>query len=98
MKSELKIQHSLSVAYVSMKCVRLLCDNTVAHMRFLLHGISRDCCITEHGAMCVLRFMFAGLISEQVQLDFLLDRTARVFRSDSPGEAAQWLARSIRES
>jgi hypothetical protein len=23
---------------------------------------------------------------------------ARVFRSDSPGEAAQWLARSIRES
>jgi hypothetical protein len=24
--------------------------------------------------------------------------TARVFRSDSPGKAAQWLARSIRES
>jgi hypothetical protein len=24
--------------------------------------------------------------------------TARVFRSDSPGEAAQWLARYIRES
>jgi hypothetical protein len=24
--------------------------------------------------------------------------TARVFRSDSPGEAGQWLARSIRES
>jgi hypothetical protein len=24
--------------------------------------------------------------------------TARVFRSDSPGEAAQWLAISIRES
>jgi hypothetical protein len=23
--------------------------------------------------------------------------TARVFRSDSPGKAAQWLARSIRE-
>jgi hypothetical protein len=35
---------------------------------------------------------------EAEERPLLDDVTARVFRSDSPGKAAQWLARFIRES
>jgi hypothetical protein len=50
---------------------------------------------------CFFSFAGAPLLVLVVKLPWLNSWyrtcTARVFRSDSPGEAAQWLARSIRE-
>jgi hypothetical protein len=47
-----------------------------------------------------LRHSFAFSASRRLNFSYksILPCTARVFRSDSPGEVAQWLARSIRES
>jgi hypothetical protein len=48
----------------------------------------------------VISHSFAFSASRRLKFSYksILSCTARVFRSDSPGEAAQWLARSIRES
>jgi hypothetical protein len=43
-------------------------------------------------------FAFSASRRRKFSYKSILPCTARVFRSDSPGEAAQWLARSIRVS
>jgi hypothetical protein len=48
----------------------------------------------------VISHSFAFSASRRLKFSYksILPCTGRVFRSDSPGKAAQWLARSIRES
>jgi hypothetical protein len=48
----------------------------------------------------VISHSFAFSASRRLKFSYksILPCTARVFRSDSPGKAAQWFARSIPES
>jgi hypothetical protein len=48
----------------------------------------------------VVSHLFAFSASRRLKFSYkgILPCTARVFRSDSPGKVAQWLARSIPES
>jgi hypothetical protein len=48
----------------------------------------------------VISHSFAFSASRRLKFSYksIVPCTAREFRRDSPGEAAQWLARSIRES
>jgi hypothetical protein len=50
------------------------------------------------GVVIIHSFAFSASRRLKFSYKRVLPCTARVFRSDSPGEAAQWLARSIRES